>query len=178
MLVAYLLRMGGALHKPWDRVHRSGAVEGYNCGDILNALGAKGGADPGNAGAFKLENTAGVSGGYHLKGGGIVLGYALHRKVRQSLSHKLCRVLQNRKVAKPQKVHLQKPQLLKGGHGELAHNGLVVLGKGHVLIYRSFGYDHTGGVGGGVAGHALKVFGHVYKIVELIVPGIKLPQGL
>ena len=161
VLVAYFLRVGGALQKTGYAVHGAGAVEGDDSGDILNALGLEGDADPGHAGALQLEHAAGVTGGEHLEGLFVLLAHFLYAEVRGVAAHQLHRILQHRQVPQAQEVHLQKPQLLQGGHGVLADHGLVVGGQGHIFVYRLFGDDHAGGVGGGVAGHALQGLGHV-----------------
>ena len=178
VLVAYLLRVGGALQKTGYAVHGPRAVEGDYGGDVLNALGLEGDADSRHAGALQLEHAAGAPGGEHLEGLPILFSHVFDAKIRGVTAHQLHRVLQHRQVPKTQEVHLQKPQLLQGGHGVLADHGLVVGGQGHIFVYRLFGDDHAGGVGGGVAGHALQGLGHVYEALELLVPLVHVPQGL
>ena len=178
VLVAYLLRVGGAVQKAGYAVHGAGAVEGDDSGDILDAPGLEGDADSRHAGALQLEHAAGAPGGEHVEGLGVLLAHVFYAEIRLPAAHQLHRVLQHRQVPQAQKIHFQKPQLLQGGHGVLADHGLVVGGQRHVLVNRLFGDDHAGGVGGGVAGHALQGLGHVDETLKFFVPLVHLPQGL
>ena len=161
MLVLDALRVGGALDEAGDGVHGAGAVERDDGRDVFDVFRAQLRADTGDARALQLEDALGAALGQHFKGGGVVLRDGLHPETGLLFAHKLGRVLQHRQVPKAQKVHLEKPQLLQRGHRVLADHRLVVLRQGHVFIHRLFGDDHAGGVGGGVAGHALQRAGHV-----------------
>ena len=178
VLVAHLLRVLGPLDEAGDGVHGSGPVEGDDGGDIFDALGAKLGADPGHAGALQLEDAGGVALGQHAEGLLVVLGDAVHLEIRHPLAHHFGRVLQDRQVPEAQEVHFEQTQLLQGGHGVLAHHTLVVFRERHIGVHRVFGDDHAGGVGGGVAGHALQGLCHIDEMLELLVGLVHLLEGL
>ena len=178
MLVADLLRVGGAFDEAGDAVHGAGPVEGDDGGDVLNALGLEPDADAGHASAFQLEHAAGAAGGEHLKGLLIVLRHGLNAKARGMAADQLHRVVQHCQVPQAQKVHLQQAQLLQGGHLVLADHGLVIGGQGHIFVHRPLRDHHAGGVGGGVAGHALQSLCHIDQPVQLLVPVVHLLQGL
>ena len=114
----------------------------------------------------------------HSEGLLVVLRQRFHAKVRLIPAHKLCRVLKHREVAKPQKVHFQKSQLLKRRHRVLTDNAVVVSGEGDVLVNRLLGDDHARRVHGGVARHALKRLGNVDEPVQLLVAVVHFAQGL
>ena len=177
MLIADLLRMDGAFQKTRYAVHGAGAVEGDKRGDVLDALRLQAHANARHARAFKLEHAARPPLGKHFISLAVVLGHILDAKARLVPLHELHRVVQHRQVPQREEVHFQKPKLLQRRHGVLAHDGLVVLGEGHVFIHGLFRDDDPGRVGGGVARHPLKGARDVYKALERLVLLVHLAQG-
>ena len=164
--------------EPGDGVHGTGPVQGDDSRDIFNVLGLQAHADPGHAGGFHLEHAAGLALGEHPEGGRVIVGDLVQAEVRGVGFHQLDGVIQDSEVSQGQEVHLQQPQLLQGGHGVLGDHGFVVLGQGDVGVRRVPGDDHTGGVGGGVAGHTLQALGGVDELFHRGVALIHLPEGL
>ena len=164
--------------KPGDGVHGTGAVEGDDGGDILDALRLEAHANAGHAAGLDLEHAAGLAPGDHLKGLLIVFRDARQRKVRRVGPDHLHRIIQHRQVPKAQEVHLEKAQLFQGGHHILADHRIIVFRQGHVLIHRPLGDDHARGVGGGVAGHTLQGFGGIDELLDLGVRVVQLAKGL
>ena len=99
-------------------------------------------------------------------------------KTGPAAAHQFHGVVQHRQVPQAQEVHLQQAQLLQRGHGVLGDHRLVVFGQGDVLVDGPAGDDHSGGVGGGVAGHSLQGLGGVDEGVNARVPLIGVPQRL
>ena len=126
VLVAYLLGMCRALDKSRNAVHRAGAVQGYDCGDIFNALGLKAGANAGHAGAFKLENAARVPLREHFENLCVAVGDLLDLEIRLGATHHFRRILEHCEVSQTEKVHLEKPKLLKRCHLILRDDRFVV----------------------------------------------------
>ena len=173
MLVGHQGGIVLAGHEPGDGVHRAGAVQGDDGGDVLDVLGLQPQAYAGHAGGLHLEHAAGFALGQHIEGGLVVHGNVRQAEIRVVLLDHLHRVVQHRQVPQAQKVHFQQTQLLQGHHGILAHDGLVVPGQGDIFIHRTLGDDHAGGVGGGMAGHTLQGPGGVDELVD---SGVSLVQ--
>ena len=180
MLVHHQLGVVLAGDEPGDGLHGAGAVQGDDGGDVLDALGLQPHAHPGHAGGLHLKYAAGLALRQHLEHRCIVHGDIRQPEVRSVLLHHLHGVVQNRQVPQAQKIHFQQPQLLQRHHGVLADDGLVVPGQRYILIYRPLGDDHTGCVGGGVAGHPLQRLRHVDEpanpFIRLIEVGELLGQ--
>ena len=177
MLVGDFFRVLGALDKAGDGVHRAGAVEGDDSRDILNAAGPDAGADGCHPRAFQLEDPHRLPLGQHFKGGRVVLWNLLHPEGRLCPAHQAGGILENREVAKAEKVHLQEAQLLQRRHLVLADGDAVIGGEGHILHHRLLGDDHTGGMRGGVAGQALEGAGDVDQLSDRLIPLVELLQG-
>ena len=178
MLVGDLLRVHRAVEEAGDGVHRAGAVQGDDGGDVLDALRLEAHGDARHARGFELEHAGGPPGGQHLEGGGVVLRYIVHMEIRVRPPDQHRRVLQDREVPQAEKVHFEKAELLQRRHGELADHGLVVFREGHIVRQGIAGDDHPRGVGGGVPGHALQRAGGVDEVFEALVPLVGFPQGL
>ena len=161
-----------------DGIHGTGAVEGDDGGDVLHTLWLESHAHAGHAGGFDLENAAGLTPGDHLKGLLVILRDLLQAKTGGMFPDHFHRVIQDRKVAQAQEVHLQKAQLFQRGHHILADHGIVVFRKGNILINRPLGDDHAGGMGGGVAGHSLQGFCGVDELFHLGIGVVHLAEGL
>ena len=160
-----------ALDKPRDGVHGAGAVERHDGREILDGLGAHVHAHAGDARRLQLEHARGLPLPQHGEGSRISGGNGLHGKVRLPRTDVLDGVVDDRQVAKSQKVHFEQSQLLQGGHGILGDNGIVVGGQRHIVVHRQPGDDHAGSVGGGVAGHALQ---SLRRVDELLDPAVVL----
>ncbi len=145
-----------ALHVPWDLVHRSGAVEGDECRNFLEAVGAKLAAQAGHAPGLHLEHPGGVAVLEQLVG----LRVAEVQLVRVHLDaavvlHVQDRVADDSQVPKAQEVHLQQADLLDGPH--------LVLGD-----YVAVGPLHRADVGQGLPAdhHA----GGVHRVLARAAP--------
>ena len=178
VLVAYLLGMRRALDKSRDAVHRAGAVKGYDCGDVFNALGLEAGANAGHAGAFKLENAACMPLREHFENLRIAVGDLFDLEIRLGAPHHFRRVLEHREVSQTEKVHLEKPQLLERRHLILRDDRLVVFRQRNVFINGLIGYYNAGCVHARVARHALERFGNVDEPVQHLVALVHVAQGL
>ena len=78
------------------------------------------------------------------------------------------RVLDHRQSPEAQEIHLQKPQLLQGGHGKLGGDGAVLSpGQGNIVIHCRPADDHACRVHGGMSGKSLQAHGHVDQMLYL-----------
>ena len=82
VLIAYALRVSGTFEKAGNGVHRTGAVEGDDGGDVLNALCLETHGHAGHAARFKLEHAGGLPCGEHGKGLRVVLRNVLDAEIR------------------------------------------------------------------------------------------------
>ena len=94
------------------------------------------------------------------------------------LLHQLHGIIQHRQVTQTQEVHFQQAKLFQRGHDILADHRLIVLGQGHIFVHRPLGDDHTGGMGGSMAGHALQRLGGIHQLLHLLVRLVHFPQRL
>ena len=178
VLVGDLLRMRRALEKARDAVHRAGAVEGDDGGDVLNALGLEPRADGGDARALELEDALGLARGEHGEGRLVVLRRVLDGKARAVPPHEPLGLGEHREVSEAEKVHLQQPQMLQRRHRILADDAVLVLRERDVFIHGLFRDDDARRVRGGVARHALDGAGGVDERLDALVALIELAQGL
>ena len=178
MLVGDALRVRRAGEKPRDALHRPGAVERDDGGDVLDAARAQPHAHGRDARALELEHADGAPGGEHVKRLLIVERDALDLKPRLAAAHLPRRVLEHGEVAQAEKVHLQQPQLLERRHLELAHERAVVAGQRHVGVHRLLRDDHARRVRGRMPRHALDGAGRVDELVQPVVPVIHGAQRL
>ena len=133
----------------------------------MRAMGLHLDADPGDARGFQLEDAGGLPLPQHGEGLGVVVPDGLHGEGGLDAADLLLGVVDDRQVAEPQEVHLQKAQLLDGGHGELGDDGVLVPGQGDVVRNGPRRDDYAGGVSGGVAGHALDIPGGIDQPLDL-----------
>ena len=173
MLIGHQLGVVLAGHEPGDGVHRAGAVQGDDGGDVLDVLGLQPQAHAGHAGGFHLKYAPGLALGQHVEGGLVIHGNVCQAEVRVVPLDHFHRVVQHRQVPQAQKVHFQQAQLLQGHHGILADHGFVIFRQGYIFVHRLPGDDHAGGVGGGVPGHSLQGPGGVDELVD---SGVSLVQ--
>ena len=94
-------------NKARDRLHRAGAIEGYNCGNIFNRMGLEAKAHAGHAGGLHLEHAGGFTRRQHLKDLVIMVRDVRKAEIGCVLLHHLHRVIQHRQVTQTQEVHLQ-----------------------------------------------------------------------
>ncbi len=149
-----------------DVLHGAGAEQGHDSGDVLHAVGLEPHGNVGHAGRFHLEHTAGLTLAQHLKNRLIVIVQIVPVQFLSGLPDELDGIVDDGQVAQTQKVHLQKSQLLQGGHHILADRTLIAPGQGHILIHRCGGDDDACGVGGAVSGHTLDLSSHVQQIFD------------
>ena len=153
--------------EPGNGFHGTRTVQGNNGGDVLNAVGLQTHTYAGHTCRLHLEHAGGAPLGEHLKGLGVVLRDGLGVKPGLPPLDQLGRVVQHGQVAQTQKVHFQQTQLFQSGHDVLGDHQVVVFGQGDIIAHRAAGDDHAGGVGGGVAGHALDGLGGVDELAHL-----------
>ena len=178
MLIRDALRVRRAGEKPRDALHRPGAVERDDGGDVLDAARAQTHAHGRDARALELEHADGAPGGKHVKRLFIVERDALDLKPRLAAAHLARRVLEHGEVAQTEKVHLQQAELLERRHLELAHERAVVARQRHVGVHRLLRDDHARRVRGRVARHALDGAGRVDELVQPVVPVVHGAQCL
>ena len=143
----------------WNRVHGTRPVKGDARHHIFKTARLQVFHKLGHAAAFQLEHPQGVAACYHIVDGGVIVahfgkvdGYAV------ILFYQLQGVPDYRQVPQPQKVHLQKPQLLDGRHVELGGDAFVRVVQRHIFVQGQLGNHHAGRMGGSVARHALDGF--------------------
>ena len=157
--------MLAALEKFRDAVHRAGAVERDDGGDIFERLRPQRGAYARDARRFKLEYAGGLARGEHVEHGRIVHRDGVDGEIRFPAPDELGRVFEHREIAKAEKVHFQQPQLLERRHRILRDRVAVVRGERDIFVNRPVRDDNAGGVGRGVARHALERAGGVDEIL-------------
>ena len=113
---------------------------------------------------LELEDAGRLARGEELERRRVVEGDPVEVDVDVSVGlHRVDGVLEDREVREAQEVELQEAQGLDGMHLVLGHQGVRVrrLLEGHELGQGLAADDHAGGMGGGVAGHALELPGEV-----------------
>ena len=178
VLVADLFRVLAALKEFRDAVHRAGAVERDNGGDIFERFRPQRGAHARDARRFELKYARGLAGGKHIEHRRIVHRDGINGESRLPAPDELCRVLEHREVAKPQKVHFQQTQLFERRHRILRDGAAVVRGERDIFVYRPVRDDDAGGVGGGVARHALERTGGVDEVFDLFIALVHVLERL
>ena len=96
---------------------------------------------------FHLEHTGGAPLCDHIKGLLIVLGNILQPEIGLGTAHHLQSIIQNGEVSKAEEIHLKKTEFVKGGHGVLCDDRLIVCGKRNVFRNGTVGYNDTGRMG-------------------------------
>ena len=178
MLVADLFRVLAALEKFRDAVHRAGAVERDNGGDIFERFWPQRGAYARDARRFKLEYAGGLARGKHVEHSRIVHRDGVDGEIRFPAPDEFGRVFEHREIAKAEKVHFQQPQLLERRHRILRDGVAVVRGERDIFVHRPVRDDDAGGVGRGMARHALERAGGVDEIFDLLVALVHVLQRL
>ena len=158
-----------ALDVAGDGIHGAGTIQGNGGDDVLKAGGLHAGEEAGHAGAFQLEHAVGITGGDHLIHGGVVQGDVLRLHVDALDTEHIQRVADHGQGAQAKEVHLEQAQALDGTHGVLGGDHLIVALQGNVFHHGLAGDQHTGGVGGGVAGHTLQGHGGIDEPLDLIL---------
>ena len=176
MLIGDPFGMLGAFHETRDGIHRSRTVKGDNGADIFDALCPDAGAHSGHTGTFQLEHTAGMPVGKHLKSRGIVFGDLFNGEIRDPPAYHAGCIFQNREVAEAEKVHLEQAEFFQCGHRILADDRFIVLRKRNILHHRFFRDHDSGGMGGGMAGHALQRPGDIDQLTDAVIAFIHVPQ--
>ena len=185
-----------------NEVHGTGAVEGDACDDILEVFRPQLFHEILHAAGFQLENTVCPSGGNIAVNIGVGIVESVHGDHRPQrifrgagpadgrfggrvgaagrfdgvIGH-LDGVLYDCESPEAQKVHLEKSQLLDGGHGELSGRRTVLgTGQGDKILRRLRADDDTRRVDGGVPGQALQAQAHVDQLVNAFVSFIGTPE--
>ena len=171
------LRVLLARHVPGNGLHRAGAVQRNRGDDVLEAGRLHLGQELGHARGFQLEDAGGVAVGDHLVDPRLVQGDVGACEVRpQPVPGHLDGVHDDVQRPKAQEVHLQKAQRLHRAHGELGGDHVVVGLQRAVVHHRLRGDQHPRRVGGGVAGHALQLPGHLDQPVDALVVLVGVAQ--
>ena len=178
VLVTDLFRVLAALEEFRDAVHRAGAVERDNGGDIFERLRPQRGAHARDARRFELEYAGGLARGEHVEHGRIVHRDGVDGEVWLLAPDELGRIFEHREIAKAEKVHFQQPQLFKRRHRILRDGVAVVRGERDIFVHRPVRDDNAGGVGRGVARHALERAGGVDEVFDLLVALVHVLQRL
>ena len=178
MLVGHQGGIVLAGHEPGDGVHRAGAVQGDDGGDVLDVLGLQPQAYAGHAGGLHLEHAAGFALGQHIEGGLVVHGNVRQAEIRVVLLDHFHRVVQHRQVPQAQKVHFQQAQLLQSRHHILAYYRVVVPRQRYIFVYRQLCDDHARRVGRGVPRHSLQCHGCVDELLDLWLLPVHICQLL
>ncbi len=176
--VGNVLRVMAAVNILGDRLHGAGAVEGDDGDNILEGGRLKLGNNPAHPSGFQLEHPAGLPGGEHLEHLWVVQRYLLDGEAWVLPPEHLFRVVNDGEVSQAQKVHLQKAQLLQGGHGVLGHHSFIIFRQGDIAFHRVMGDDHPGGMGAGVAGHPLHLLGQLHQLPDFGLHLHQIPQLL
>ena len=155
---------------------RTGPVDGGGSGQVLDGTGLHLDEHLPHPRRFKLEDALGLPPGEHTEDLLVVQRNFVHLKIRVGAAHLLLAVVDDGQVAQPQKVHFEKPQLLQGGHGVLGDDGVLAPLQRDVVRHRTGSDNHTGRMGGGVAGHALHPAGHLHQPGDLLAALHHLPQ--
>ena len=146
-----------------DEVHGTRPVQRDPGDHILQALGLQLLHEAFHPGAFKLEHPVRTAGTQRIQHLPVIVIDLLHVQPDAGiLLHHSDSVLNDRQRPEAQEIHLQKSQLLQGGHGELGRDGTIGgSGKGNVLVHILLADHHAGGVHGGMPGKALQTAAHV-----------------
>ena len=168
--VAHAVRVLLARHVAGDRLHRPRTVQRNRGDDVLEVARAHALQELPHARGFQLEHAVGVALGDHVVHARVVEGDVLGSYARPAaLLHQRLGVHDDVQRAQAQEVHLQQAQRLHVAHGELGGDDLVVHLQRQVIHHRFCGDQHARRMGGGVAGHALQLAGHVDHPVHLRV---------
>ena len=128
---------------------------------------------------FQLEDALGLAGGEKLIHFRVIVGYRIDGKCRIFLPGHLLRILDHREGAKPQEIHLEKSELLKGRHGILRRDGAVGRARQrNVLIRRRRCDNHARRMNGGMPREALQFLSKINQPPDLRVGLHKLRQLL
>ena len=159
-----------ARHVAGNRLHRTRSVQRYRSDDVLKIRGPHLHQKLGHARGFQLEYARGVAVGNHLIDPGLVQWNILAGKILpQPVPGHIDGVHDDVQSPESQEVHLQKAQRLHRAHGKLSGDHVVVGLERAVVHHRLRGDQHARRVGGGVAGHALQLPGHIDQPVNGLV---------
>ena len=147
-----------------DVVHRPRPVERHHGREVVHRGRAQLADVAPHAGRLELEDAGRLAAGQELERLRVVErdGVQVDDDV-PVLAHEVHRLAQDREVGQAQEIELQQAHRLDGVHLELGHQrvGVGRLLERHELGQRLAADDDAGGVGAGVAGHALEVAGEV-----------------
>ena len=137
-----------------NEIHGAGTVKGDSRDHILQALRFQLFHKAFHSRALKLEHAVGAAGSQRVQNFFVVKIYFTDIQTDPSvLLHQMHRVLDHRQRSQAQEIHLQKPQLLQGGHGKLCGDGSVLgAGQGNIFVHGFLADHHAGGVHGRMAG--------------------------
>ena len=173
MSIGYLFGVTAVFKVLWNAVHRSGTVKRQCRSQILYRTGSELHQKACHAAAFKLKHARRIPCGKHRKGLGIIIGDFSYIKVGDMLPYRLFAVMDNGKVAKPQKVHFEQSHAFKGCHGVLCGNHTVTAHQRNIIADGSIAYNNSRRMGGGVSWHSLNGACRVYKLMHLHIGLVK-----
>ena len=176
-LVAHAGGVVLALYVAGDGLHRPRTVEGDGGDDVLEVLRLHVGQKLLHARRFELKHAVRVAIGDQFVDAGVVEGDVLaFERLRARPDGQGDGVHDDVERAQAEKVHFQKPQRFQRAHGELGGDHIVVGLQGHVVDHRLAGDEYAGGVGGGVARHALELFRRVDDLAHALVALVDAAQ--
>ena len=151
-------------------LHWAGAIERYGGDDVLEAGGLHIGEERAHAAAFHLEDAVGIAFGDHVEHALVVHGNVLGGHVRPAaLFDHGQSIADDGERAQPQKVHLEQSQVFQRVLGKLRRDHAVVGLQRDIFVHGAAGDQHAGGVGRGVARHALELARRVDELFDALV---------
>ena len=163
-----------------DKLHRPGAIERDDGGNVVQAGGAHLGQRLFHALALDLENAHHLAVGQQVKDAALVGGDGLQVQADAvPRLDPLGRLAHLGQGGQAQKVELEQTDALDDRHGELGDGHVRVAlggaGQGDIVDQRLVGDDDAGGVHAGVARDALHLAGHVDPLADIV---LRLIEGL
>ena len=137
-------------------LHGAGTVQADGSDDILKVFGLHVGKEGAHAAAFQLEHAVRIALGDHLINRRIVHGDVLRLHIHTLRAHQIQRIPDHRQGSQAQEVHFKQAQLADNAHGELRGDNILIGLQRHKVHRRFAGNEHAGGMGRGMARHALQ----------------------
>ena len=125
-VVAYMVGVSFSFDVLGNEIHGARSVKSHTCYDVLYVLRLQLLHEVLHARRFQLEHALAFALGYHLINLGIGIINLIYVEIYPvGFINIPDRILYNRKGSESQEIHLEKSQLLNGGHGELSGDGAV-----------------------------------------------------
>ena len=125
-VIAYMVRVCFSFDVLGNEIHGARSVKSHTRYDVLYVLRFKLLHEILHSRGFQLEHALAFALGDHLVNLGIGIIDLIYVEIHPvGFINIPDRILYNRKGSEPQEIHLEKSQLLNGGHGELSGDGAV-----------------------------------------------------